>query len=47
MDANGEKEGGKGKIRVWTEEKHTAIYKIDKHQGYTIQHSEFIAIMLK
>ena len=38
MDANGEKEGGKGKIRVWTEEKHTAIYKIDKHQGYTIQH---------
>ena len=36
MDANGEKEGGKGKIKVWTEEKHTAIYKIDKHQGYTI-----------
>lgn len=36
MDVNGEKEGGKGKVKVWTEEKHT-IYKIDKHQGYIVE----------
>ena len=37
----GEKEVGRGKIGVGDEEVQTTMYKINKIQGYIIQHREY------
>ena len=32
--------GGRDKLGVWDEQKHTTVYKIDKQQGPTVEHRE-------
>ena len=31
---------GKGKLGIWDQQIHTTIYKIDKQQGPTVEHTE-------
>ena len=40
MVTSGEKEGRMGKIGEWDKEIQTAMYKINKQQGYIVQHGE-------
>ena len=36
--------GGRDKLEVWDQQKQTAIYKIDKQQGPTVQHRKLYLI---
>ena len=40
MVANGKREGGRGKIGVGDSEAQVTMYKINKLQGYLVQHGE-------
>ena len=42
-------EGGRDKLRVWHKQIHTTVYKIDKQQGFTLQHRKGsqVALMVK
>ena len=44
MVTSGEREEGRGQIGVWDYEVQTTMHKINKAQGYIVQHRELLAL---